>query len=77
MQTCARRIPRAVELSVSRGVPEDGCGWPILVRAVIMGTAAWALRKRAPVSASAAEAATERMVLQRTWTAAFGVGLGG
>jgi len=42
-----------------------------------MGTASWALRNKLPISASAAEAATVRSVLQRTWTAPLGVGWGG
>jgi hypothetical protein len=36
-----------------------------------------AVEKEPPVSASAAEAGTPRMVLQRTWTAPLGLGVGG
>ena len=39
-----------------------GCGWPILMRAVRMGTAFWLLRKIPPVLASVADAITLRMV---------------
>ena len=42
-----------------------------------MGTASCAFRNRLPISASAAEAATVRSVLQRTWTAPLGSGRGG
>ena len=65
MRTVACRIPCAVALSVSKGMPVGGCLWPISSRAVIMvGTASWAFRKRLPVSASEAEAATVQMVLR-------------
>ena len=77
IRTCAWRIPWAVALSVSSGVPVGGWGWPISVSAVIMGTASCALRNSAPVSASEAEAATVRRVLHKTWMAPLGVGNGG
>jgi hypothetical protein len=48
-----------------------------LERAVCMGTASWALRKRLLVSASEAEAATVRIFLQRTWMEPLSLGVGG
>jgi hypothetical protein len=62
-------------LSVSSGVA--GCGSPISERAVCMGTASLALRKRLLVSASEAEAATVSIVLQRTWIEPLSLGVGG
>ncbi len=67
----------AVELSVSMGVPDWGCLCPISSSAVRIGTASCALRNKLPISASAAEAATVRSVLHRTWMAPFGSGRGG
>ena len=39
-----------------------GCGWPVLIRAVRIGSACWLLKNIDPVSASALEAMTLRMV---------------
>jgi hypothetical protein len=64
-----------MELSVPSGVA--GCGCPISERAVRMGTASWAFRKRLLVSASEAEAATMCIVLQRTWMEPLSLGVGG
>ena len=44
----------AVELSIFMGV--HGCGWPISSRHVQIGSVTWTLWKRAPSSASEAEA---------------------
>ena len=54
------RIPNEVTLSVLMRV--GGCRWPILMRAVWMGTACWTLGKIAPALASAAEDMKVRMV---------------
>ena len=56
----AVRMPWDVALSVLIGV--GGCGWTISMSAVRMGTSCLPLRNIAPVSASAAEAMTVRML---------------
>ena len=64
-------MPAAVELSVLSGV--GGCGNPISARHVRMGAATWPLWKRAPSSASAADAMTLRSVRHSAWRGPFGV----
>ena len=68
-------MPAAVELSVLIGV--GGCGNPISARQVRMGTATCPLWKRAPSSASAADAMTFRSVLHSAWRGPLGVGVTG
>ena len=72
----ALRMPVAVELSLNRGVPFFGWGWPSSSRVTRMGQARWAARKRPPVSASAAEAMTFLIVLHMTCTGEFVMGVG-
>jgi hypothetical protein len=67
-------MPLAVEFSVCRGVA--GWLWPISVRVVRSTLASFALRKRAPTSASAAEDMTLRSILAIFRMGSFGVGLG-
>jgi hypothetical protein len=53
-------IPKAVDLSVRRGV--GGCVWPRLVSVTLRGAPLWALWKHAPFFYSAAEATTFLMM---------------
>ena len=55
--------PAAVELSTRSGVGSWAC--KISARVVRMGIASWPLRKVAPISASAAEAMTLEIILER------------
>ena len=62
-------IPTAVVLSMCIGI--GGCGWPNSWRMIRMIFASCALRKRAPSSASAADAATILRIVQLTRMAPF------
>ena len=60
-------IPTHVLLSMWMGV--GGCGWPNSWRVSLIIFASWALKNKAPNSASAAEAATNFKMVQSTWIA--------
>ena len=62
-------MPTVVALSQCIGVL--GCGWPISLSASRKIIPSWHARKRAPSSASAAEATTNLSILQREKNAPF------
>ena len=62
-------IPTAVVLSTCTGV--GGCGWPNSSSISLSILASWALRKSAPNSASAADAATSLKIAQVMWILPF------
>jgi hypothetical protein len=63
----------AVLLSVCIGV--GGWGWPSSLSVWCMETAVFALMKRAPSSASAANDMTARIICEMLWTAPLFVGM--
>ena len=73
-----RMLPASMlwEVALSVLIEVGGCGWVISFRVVRMGTACWPLSKIAPVSASAADAMTVRMVWHLVRICPFEVGVG-
>ena len=58
-------IPTVVELSMWMGV--GGCGCPSSSKVRHITLASFAFKNKAPSSASAADAATNLRIVQRTW----------
>ena len=65
----------AVVLSTCKGV--GGCGCPISINVVLMGTASCTLMYPAPISASAADPMTLLIILELIWIAPFSLASAG